>query len=78
MGRASSQCLVSGPLTVARRSGKVAQAIPNCRALGSGCDSQACLGGAQSIWQWQQQAVCVPRGVRATMGGAQLQCPPLY
>ena len=30
-GRASSQCLVSGPLTVARNCREVAQAAPGCR-----------------------------------------------
>ena len=35
MGRASSQCLVTGHLTVARTRRKVAQATPSCRALGS-------------------------------------------
>ena len=33
------------------------------------------LGTAQSIWQWQQQDRFVPRGERATIGGAWLQCP---
>ena len=58
--RASSQCLVAGPLTVARTCRKVAQATPNCRALGSDTD-QACVCGAQSIWLWQQKGGCVPR-----------------
>ena len=31
------------------------------------------LGIAQSIWQWQEQGGCVPRGVRVTMAGARLQ-----
>ena len=80
MGRAGSQCLVAGPLTMARTQGKVAQAAPSCRALGRGSDPQAGVGGTQSIWQWQWQwqGMSVPRGVRATMGGAQLQCPPLW
>ena len=68
-GRASSECLVAGLLTVARTCRKVAQATPSYRALGSGNEPQADLGGAQSIWQWQWQGVCVPRGVRATIGG---------
>ena len=55
MGRASSQCLVAGFLTVARTCRKVVQATPSCRALGSGNESQADLGSAQSICQWQWQ-----------------------
>ena len=56
---------------------EVAQAAPSFRALGQGSDSQAGVGGAQSIWQWQQQGVFIPMGVRTT-GGARLQGPPLY
>ena len=37
-----------------------------------------CLGAAQSICQWQLQDGCVPRGVRATVFGAWLQCPLLF
>ena len=70
MGRASSQCLVGGPLTVARTHRKMVQVAPSCRTLGSGSDPQGSVGGTWSIWQWQQQGMCVPRGVRATMGGA--------
>ena len=33
------------------------------------------LGTTQSVWQWQLQGRCVPRGMRATMYGAWLQCP---
>ena len=76
MCRASSQYLIAGPLTVARSHGKEAQAAPSCRAWGIDSD-QACVGGTQSIWQWQQQGRDVPRGMRATMGGAWLQCPLL-
>ena len=36
------------------------------------------VGAAQSVWQWQQQGWCVPRGERATTGHVQLQCPPLW
>ena len=57
---------------------KVVQAIPICRAMGSGNEPQADLGDAWSIWQWQCQGVGVPKGVRATTGGVQLQCPPLW
>jgi len=46
MDRANSQCLVAGPLTVARTCGKVAQAAPSCRALGSSRDPQAGIGSA--------------------------------
>ena len=52
MVRASSQFLVAGPLTVARTCGEVVQAVPGCRALGSGSDPQAVVDGTQSIWQW--------------------------
>jgi len=76
MGRASSQCLVAGPLTVARTCREVAQASPGFRALGHGNDFQAGVGNAQTTWQWQQPGVCIPREVRATMDGAWLQCPP--
>ena len=72
MGQASTQCLVAGPLSVARTLRKVAQAAPSCGALGSDSD-QACVGGAWSTWQWQQQGGCVPREVRATTGRIQLQ-----
>ena len=64
MGRASSHGLVAGPLTVARIRGNVAQAAPTCRTLGSGSETQAGLRGTYSIWQWQWQSVCIPRGVR--------------
>lgn len=77
MSRASSQCLVTGPLTVARTHRKVVQAAPSCRALGSGSELREVLDGAWNICQWQHQGVCVPRAVRATTGGAWLQCPPL-
>ena len=49
----------------------------SCLALGSGSDPQAHVGSTQSLWQWQKQSMCVPRGVRATTGGVQLPCPPL-
>ena len=77
MGKTNRQFLVAGPLTVARRCGKVAQAAHSCMALGSGSDPQTGVGNAQSVWQWQWQAACVPRGVRATTGGTQLECPSL-
>ena len=69
------QCLVAGPLTVAEIHGEVAQAALGCRALGRVNDPQTDVGGAQTIWQWQKQGVCVPRGMRATMCGSQLQQP---
>ena len=37
-----------------------------------------CLGTTQSIWQWQLQGRCVPRGVRAKVYGAWVQCPLLF
>ena len=52
MGRANSQCLVSGPLlSVVRIPGEVTHTVPGCRAMGSGSDPQAGIGGTQSIWQ---------------------------
>ena len=52
MLRACSQCLVAGPLTVARTHREVvAQAAPDCRALGSGSDSLGGVGSTQSLWQ---------------------------
>ena len=44
MGRASSQCLIAGPLATVKDHRKVAQAAPSCRALGSDSD-QAGVGG---------------------------------
>ena len=52
MGRAGSQCLVAGLLTVARTHQKAAQATPSCRALGSGNEFQADLSHVRSIWLW--------------------------
>ena len=72
MSRPSSQCLVAGSFTVARTCQEVRQGAPSCNALGCDSDPQAGVGGAQSVWQWQQQGVCIPKEVRATMGGAQL------
>ena len=77
MGRARSQCLVAGPFTVAWTHGKVEQAAPICRALASDNDLQADVDGAQSIWQWQKQGVCIPRKVSTAMVGAWLQCHPV-
>ena len=54
MGRASSQCLVARPLTVARTHGEVAQAAPSFRALGSGSDLQVSVCGAQRICQQER------------------------
>ena len=59
VGRASSQFLVALPLTVVSTCEKVAQAALSSGALGSGSDFQAGIGSAWSIWQWQQQGVCV-------------------
>ena len=50
-GRASSQCLVTGPLTMARIHTVVTHATPGCRTLGNGSDPQAGIGGTQSVWQ---------------------------
>ena len=44
MGRAGSQCLVAGPLPLSRTHGKVAQAAPSCRALGSDSDQAGVAG----------------------------------
>ena len=75
MGRASSPCLVAGPLTVARTLGEVAQAPPGGRALESGSDTLGGIFGTQGVWQWQQQSqqqwqqqcVCILRGVLVAM-----------
>ena len=40
MGRASTQCLVAGFLTIARTCRKVLQATPSCMVLGSGNEPQ--------------------------------------
>ena len=77
MGRAGSQCLVAGPLTVARTHGKVVQASPSFRALRSASDPQTGLAGAQSFWPWQWQGMGISMGMKATTGGAWFQCPPL-
>ena len=64
MGKACSQCLVAGPITVASTCGEVGvQAAPGCRALESGSDPQGGGGSTQSLWQQQQQGMCFPRGV---------------
>ena len=46
--------------------GCAAQAALSCWVLVSD-NGQACVGAAWSIFQWQQQVWCVPRGVRATV-----------
>ena len=48
MDRATSQCLVAGPLTVARTHRKVAQAASSFRVLRSDSD-QAGIGDTQGI-----------------------------
>ena len=55
VGRASSQFLVAGPLTMAGTHWKFVKTAPSCRVLGNGSDTQAGVGGTQSVWQWQQQ-----------------------
>ena len=57
MGRTSSQCLVSGLLTVARTCRKVTQGSPSCRTLGSANDPQAvagfvCSQGSENKNRW--------------------------
>ena len=52
--------LVAGLLTVTRTLGKMAQASPSCRALGSGSDCQSGLGGAQSICSGSVRACVFP------------------
>jgi len=56
---------------------EVTQATPGCKVLGGGSDPQARVGGTKSLWQWQQQGMCVSKGVRAIAGGTQLHCPLL-
>lgn len=58
----------STPLHLAHAGG-AAQAAPSCRVLRNDSD-EACVGTAGSIWQWQLQGGCIPRGVRTTTGGA--------
>ena len=60
MPRASSQCLVAGPLTVVRTYGKVAQAAPSFRVMGSGSDPQAGVGSTQSIYRGSGRACAFP------------------
>ena len=76
-GRACNQGLVAGSLTVVRTYGEVAQAAPGFTALRCGSDPQADVGRAQSLLQWQQQGMCIPRGVSIAMGDVKLQCLPL-
>ena len=63
VGRASSQCLIAGPLTVARTHRKLVQTSSSCQALRSGSDPQAGIGDTQDIWQWQ--VMSIPKGVRS-------------
>ena len=56
-GRGGSQCLIAGPLTVAKMAGSWAWATSSCMALGGGSDPQAGVCGIGAIWQWQQQGV---------------------
>ena len=44
--------MVPEPLRVARTHGKMVQAAPSCRALGSDSDQEG-VGNAWIIWQWQ-------------------------
>ena len=69
MGLGASACLLAFEIGKTHR--KMFQADPSCRAMERDSD-QACIGRAQSIWQWQQQGRCILRGVRATRGGAWL------
>ena len=59
LGRASSQCLVAGTLTVARTHGKVVHAAPSCRAPESDSEPHAGLCGARNMLQWQKQGLCI-------------------
>ena len=52
MGRASSQCLVAGPLTVIRIHGKVIQAAPSCRDLGKWQRPSGNCKRHHEPWQW--------------------------
>ena len=61
MGRASSQCQDAGPSTVAKTQGKVAQAAPSCRVLGSDSNHQSGVGSTWNVWLWQQQGGYIPR-----------------
>lgn len=57
MRRDSGQRLVARLLTIASTCSRMASTTSSCRALGSGFESQADLGGAQSIWHLQCQGV---------------------
>lgn len=57
MRRDSGQRLVARLLTIASTCSRMASITSSCRALGSGFESQADLGGAQSIWHLQCQGV---------------------
>lgn len=73
MDSAYSQCLVARPLAVARAHEEVGtQAASGYRALGSSSDPQTIVCSAQSVWRWQQQDVCIPRRIRAIIGGVWL------
>ena len=60
VGRACSQCLVAGPLTVARTHRKVEQAAFGCSAPGSGNDSQAGVASTQSLGSGNSRAYAFP------------------
>ena len=46
----------------------VAHATPGSMVLGSSSDPQEGVDGPQSLWQRQQQGLCILRGVKATGG----------
>ena len=76
MGRPSSHFLVAGLLTAAMTVRKVAQATSILRP-------SEVLMRLRQTWQCPEHlavtaAGCVPREVRATMGGVLSQCSPLW
>ena len=75
MGRASSQCLVAGLLTVARTLGKVARLSQFAGPLEVAVTLKQVYLAPRVFGSVSSKACASP--VRATVGGAWLQCPPL-
>ena len=65
MSQGSSQCLVSGLLIVERTYGKVTQATPSCRVLGSGTKPQADLGGVPRAFGSGDGRACAFQGIES-------------
>ena len=74
MGRASSQCLVIGLSTEARRWHRLLLVAGPWEVVMS---LRQIYEVPRTFEQWQQQGASVPRALRATTGSVQSQCPPL-